>query len=94
MGDTNMDKTDDLVDYNELNPITGIVSNAPNKGDEEYPPEDDDWTFDDEQKEQHQAKYGDSIFYESFVPKPPRGLGGEPDFSTPHNLQRLEAKCL
>ncbi len=51
MGDTNMDKTDDLVDCNEVDPITGIVSNAPNKGDEEYPSEDDDWAFDDEQKE-------------------------------------------
>ncbi len=72
MDDTNMDKIDDLVDYNEVDPITGTVSNAPNKVDED-PPEDDDWAFDDEHKEQHQAKYGDSIFYEPFVPKPPRG---------------------
>ncbi len=62
MGDTNMDKIDQF----------GTVYNAPNKGDEDSP-EEDDWAFDDEQKEQHQAKYGDSIFYEPFVPKPPRG---------------------
>ncbi len=67
-----MDKDDDLVGYNEVDPITGTVHNTPNKGDEDSP-EDPDWTFDDEQKEQHQAKYGDSIFYEPFVPKPPRG---------------------
>jgi hypothetical protein len=70
MGDTNMD--DDLVDYNKVDPIAGTVHNAPNKGDED-PPEDPDWAFDDEQKEQHQAKYGGSVFYEPFVPKPPRG---------------------
>ncbi len=32
MGDTNMDKVDDLVDYNEVDPITGTVSSVPNKG--------------------------------------------------------------
>ncbi len=72
MGDTNMDKIDDLVDYNEADPNTGKVYNAPKQGDEDSP-EEDDWAFDDEQKEQHQAKYGDSIFYEPFVLKPPRG---------------------
>jgi hypothetical protein len=60
MGDTNMDEIDDLVDYNEVDPITGTVSNAPNKGNED-PPEDPGWAVDDEQKEQHQAKYGDYI---------------------------------
>jgi hypothetical protein len=65
MGDTNMDKYDDLVDYNEVDPddlIAGRTHNVPNKGDGD-PPEVPDWTFDDKQKEQHQAKYGDSIFY-------------------------------
>ncbi len=33
MGNTNMDKVDDLVDYNEVDPNTGTVYNAPNKGD-------------------------------------------------------------
>jgi hypothetical protein len=69
MGDTNMDKDDDLLDYNEVDPedlIAGKAHNAPNKGDGD-PPEDTDWSFDDEQKEQYQAKYGDSIFYEPFV---------------------------
>ena len=45
-----MDKNDDLVDYNEVdldgNPIT-----KHNQGDE-GPPEDQGWTFDDEQTEQ------------------------------------------
>ncbi len=75
MGDTSMDKTDptdDLVDYNLVDPRTGTAYNAPNLGDED-PPNADDWSFDDKQKEQHQAKYGDSVFYEPFVTKPPRG---------------------
>ncbi len=75
MSDINMDKEDDLVDYNDVeadgNPIPK-THNAPNKGDGD-PPEDLDWSFDDEQKAQSQAKYGDSIFYEPFTPKPPRG---------------------
>ncbi len=50
-----MDKVDDLVDYNEVDPNTGTVYNAPNKGDEDSL-EEDDWAFDDEQKAQHQAK--------------------------------------
>ncbi len=57
-----MDKDDDLIDYNEVDPedlIAGKTHNAPNKGDGD-PPEDPDWSFDDEQKEQYQAKYGDS----------------------------------
>ncbi len=70
-----MVKDDDLVDYNEVDPdyfIAGKNQNAPNKGDGD-PPEEPDWTFDDEQKEQHQAKFGDSIFYEPYAIKPPRG---------------------
>ena len=71
MGDTNMDKDGDLIDYNEVdsdgNPIP-----KPNEGDGKSP-EDLDWTFDDDQKAQSQAKYGDSIYYEPFTPKPPRG---------------------
>ncbi len=66
-----MAETDDLIDYNEVDdpfaPITETAYNAPNKGDEV------DCTFDDAQKEQHQTKYGDSIFYEPYVTKPPRG---------------------
>ena len=67
-----MDKNDDLVDYNEVdldgNPIT-----KHNQGDDEGPPEDQDWTFDDEQTEQFRAKFGDETYYEPFTPKPPRG---------------------
>ncbi len=70
MGDTNMAKTDDLVDYNEVDPITETAYNAPNKGNGDLPNL-DDCTFDDAQKEQHQTKYGDSIFYEPYVTKPP-----------------------
>ncbi len=71
-----MDKTDpndNLVDYNLEDPTTGTASNAPSNG-KEGSPDPDDWAFDDIiQKEQHQAKYGDSIFYEPYVTKPPRG---------------------
>jgi hypothetical protein len=72
MGDTNMDKVDDLVDCNLVDPNTGKAYNAPNNGNEDLP-DADDWSLDDIQKEQHQAKYGDSIFYEPYVTKPPRG---------------------
>jgi len=76
MGDTNMTKIDDLIDYNEVDgPIARIMetlSNAPNKGDEGSPDE-DGCTFDKEQQEQHQSKYDDSIFYAPYVTKPPRG---------------------
>ncbi len=68
-----MDKVDDLVDYNEVDLNTGTAYNAPNKGNGDLP-DLDDCTFDDAQKEQHQTKYGDSIFYEPYVTKPPRGL--------------------
>ncbi len=51
MGDTNMAKTDDLVDYNEVDPITETAYNAPNNGKEGFPNL-DDCTFDDKQKEQ------------------------------------------
>ena len=54
MGDTNMDKTDDptddLVDYNLVDPNTGTAYNAPNKGNGDLP-DLDDCTFDDTQKE-------------------------------------------
>ncbi len=75
MGDTKMDNFDDLIDYNKVDPfapITETARNAPNKGEEGLPDE-DDCTFDNEQQEQHQSKYGDSIFYEPYVTKPPRG---------------------
>jgi hypothetical protein len=71
MGDTNMYKDDLPVDYNEVD-IDGNPIPKPNER-TESPPEDQDWTFDDEQQEQHQAKYGDEAFYEPFAPKPPRG---------------------
>jgi hypothetical protein len=70
-----MDKDDDLIDYNDVYPedlIAGRTQGTLNKGDgTSSDPE--DWSFDDEQKAQSQAKYGDSIFYEPFTPKPPRG---------------------
>ncbi len=50
MGDTNMTKTDELIDYNEVDPfapITETARNAPNKG-EEGSPDEDDCTFDNE----------------------------------------------
>ncbi len=72
MGDTNMTKTSELIDYNEVDPITEKAYNAPNKG-EEGSPDEDDCTFDDKQKEEHQFKYGDSVFYEPYVTTPPRG---------------------
>ncbi len=40
MGDTNMSKDDDLLDYNEVDPdnlIAGKTHNAPNKGDGDSP---------------------------------------------------------
>ncbi len=55
------DPTDDLFDYNSVDSNTGTASNAPNKGNGDLP-DADDWTFDDAPKEQHQAKYGDSVF--------------------------------
>mgnify|MGYP000716360246 FL=1 len=72
MGDTNMDNVDGLVDYNEIDPNTGQPYNVPNK-DDKGPSDEDDCTLDIEQQEQHQAKYGDSVFYAPYVPKPPRG---------------------
>ena len=53
-----MDKDDDLVDLNEVdldgNPIQKHV-----QGYDEGPPEDQGWTFDDEQTEQFRSKFGD-----------------------------------
>ena len=70
-----MDNFDELIDYNEVDPFaptTETALNAPNKG-EEGSPDEDDCTFDNEQQERHQSKYGNSIFYEPYVTKPPRG---------------------
>jgi hypothetical protein len=75
MGDSNMNDDDTLVDYNEVDPedlIAGKTQGTLNKGDGTSS-EPLDWSFDDEQKAPSQAKYGDSIFYEPFTPKPPRG---------------------
>ena len=72
MGDTNMDKNDDLVDYNEFdldgNPIQKLY-----QANDGGPPVDQDWTFDDEQTERFRAKFGDETYYEPYAPKPPRG---------------------
>ncbi len=74
MGDTNMHTfacVPDLADYNEVdqdgNPIT--KSNEGSGGSIE----DTDCAIDDAQKAQFQAKYGDEVYYEPFMPKPPRG---------------------
>ncbi len=68
-----MIKTDELpIDYNEVDPITGIPYNVLNKDDKDSSDE-DGCTLDTEQQEQHQSKFGDSVFYASYVTKPPRG---------------------
>ena len=73
MGDTNMQSGDELKAfdalYGDLSPHRAAAVNERIEG----PPEDQDWTFNDEQQEQYQVKYGDEIFYEPFTPKPPRG---------------------
>ena len=72
MGDTNMDKNDDLVDYNEFD-LDGNPIQKLDQANDGGPPEDQDWTFDDEQTEQFRAKFGDETYYEPYAPKPPRG---------------------
>jgi hypothetical protein len=75
MGDTKMKDGDDLIDYNEVEPedlIAGRNPDAPNQGNGNST-EDPDWAFDDEQKAQSQAKFGDEIYYEPFTPKPLHG---------------------
>ena len=62
MGDTNMDKNDDLVDYNEFD-LDGNPIQKPDQANDGGLPEDQDWTFDDEQTEQHRSRYGDSTYY-------------------------------
>jgi hypothetical protein len=61
----------DLADYNEVdqdgNPIT--KSNEGSGGSIDDP----DCAIDDAQKAQFQVKYGDEMYYETFMPKPPRG---------------------
>ena len=42
MGDTNMDKNDDLVDYNEVD-LDGNPIQKHYQGHDEGPPEDQDW---------------------------------------------------
>ncbi len=71
MGDTNMNKIDDLIDFNEVD-INTVPYVAPNK-DDKGSSDEDDCTLDTELQEQHQTKYGDSVFYEPYVTKPPRG---------------------
>jgi len=72
MGDTNMDKNDDLVDYNEFD-LDGNPIQKPDQANDGGLPEDQDWTFDDEQTEQRRSRYGDATYYAPYVPKPPRG---------------------
>ena len=50
MGDTNtnMDKNDDLVDYNEFD-LDGNPIQKLDQANDDGPPEGQDWTFDDEQ---------------------------------------------
>jgi hypothetical protein len=75
MGDIKMNVGDDLIDYNEVDPedlIAGNNPDAPNQGKGDLT-EDLEWTFDDAQKAQFQAKFGDETYYEPFCPKPPRG---------------------
>ena len=80
MGDTNMNpfpRVTDLADYNEVGPDGNPGNekpNAPKPGDGkplEDPPL--DWSFNDDEKESSQTKYGDETYYEPFTPKPPRG---------------------
>ena len=77
MGDTSMntmresDETLRQFDavFGNLSPDRAEETNGSSGGSTEDP----DCIIDDEQKAQHQAKYGDEVYYEPFVPKPPRG---------------------
>ena len=78
MGDTNVMKNpfslggdDDLSDYNEVYQ-DGNTFTKSNEG-SGASIEDPDCAIDDAQKAQFQAKYGDEMYYEPFMPKPPRG---------------------
>jgi hypothetical protein len=70
MGDTNMDKIDDLVDYNEdfEDRIAGKTSKDPEDILKSL-----EWTDEDEDKVQSPTKYDDEVYYEPFTPKLPRG---------------------
>ncbi len=75
MDDTKTDNFDELIDYNEVDPfapITETALNAPNKG-EEGSLDENDCTFDNEQQERHQSKYGDSIFMSPMLRNHPAG---------------------
>ena len=67
-----MDKDDDLVDLNEVD-LDGNPIQKHYQSDDEGPPEEQEWTFDDKQTEQFRAKFGDETYYEPYAPKPPRG---------------------
>ena len=71
MGDTNMDKNDDLVYYNEVD-LDGKPIPKPNEGDDD-PPGDQGWTFDEEQTAQFRAKFGDETYYELLLQNNPVG---------------------
>jgi hypothetical protein len=72
MGDTNMDKNDDLVDYNEVD-LDGNPIQKLDQANDGGPPENEGWTFDDEQTEQFRSRFGDATYYAPYAPKPPRG---------------------
>jgi hypothetical protein len=72
MGDSNMNKDNELVDLNEVDLdtyIAGKSQNVLNKG--RGNPNGKDWTFDDENKTP--SVDGDPLFYEPHLPKLPRG---------------------
>ncbi len=74
MGDTNMKECDEGLKafdelYGFLPPHNATSTNEASGASTEDP----DCRIDDEQKEQFQAKFGDEVYYEPFMPKPPRG---------------------
>ncbi len=67
MGDTNMTKIDNLPpDYNEVDPDTEEPYKVLNK-DDKGSSDEDGCTLDTERQEQHQSKYGDSVFYAPYA---------------------------
>ncbi len=62
MGDTNMDKDDELVDYNEVDLNGNPIAKA-NEGGKKSP-DDQGCAFDSEETARFQAKFGDETYYE------------------------------
>ena len=72
MGDKNtMDDSDETM--RQFDELYGNLSPTDANGSSGGPNEDPDVSIDDEAKAQHQAKYGDEVYYEPYAPKPPRG---------------------